>query len=238
MQTEHDRPPRPSSLTVTVRPGAVLYIPPFYWHTVETLSPSLSLSTLSRWPQLYNHANALYSHDYLFDILLHPRSRGYAMRAFLMQLMTKSGDKGIVARVSRRYEGFEGLFEDELPLAAPGEVEAANDTESPGQASRAPTDLPRRCALDSRGTPMARWALSQINFDVNLVWEEHLLKLPAAVRETVMIEWIEEMIVEAIGASEVWPFLRDCFNAKHRMPFFLTVKGTEEHKRLWTTKDK
>ena len=159
------------------------------------------------------------------------------MRAFLMQLMTKSGDKGIVARVSRRYEGFEGLFEGGCACRTRG-GRAANDTESPGQASRAPTDLPRRCALDSRGTPLARWALSQINFDVNLVWEEHLLKLPAAVRETVMIEWIEEMIVEAIGASESVAVFEDCFNAKHRMPFFLTVKGTEEHKRLWTTKDK
>ena len=34
---------------VDVSAGDVLYVPPFYWHTVETLSPSLSLSTISRW---------------------------------------------------------------------------------------------------------------------------------------------------------------------------------------------
>ena len=51
------------ALAVDVLPGDVLYLPPFWWHTVETLTPSLSLSTLSRWPQLYNHVNAIYKHQ-------------------------------------------------------------------------------------------------------------------------------------------------------------------------------
>ena len=57
------------ALTVDVGPGDVLYIPPFYWHTVETLTPSLSLSTISRWPALYEHLNAIYRYDYLWDEL-------------------------------------------------------------------------------------------------------------------------------------------------------------------------
>jgi len=48
---------------VDVGPGDVLYVPPFWWHTVETLSPSLSLTTISRWPQLYIHMNAVYTHE-------------------------------------------------------------------------------------------------------------------------------------------------------------------------------
>ena len=41
-----------------VGPGDVLYVPPFWWHTVETLSPSVSLTTLSRYHLLYNRMQA------------------------------------------------------------------------------------------------------------------------------------------------------------------------------------
>ena len=58
-----------------VAPGDLLFVPPYWWHTVETLSPSLSLSTLSRWPQLYNHMNALYTHEYFFDALASHEAR-------------------------------------------------------------------------------------------------------------------------------------------------------------------
>ena len=43
-----------------VGPWDVLYVPPFWWHTVETLSPSASLSTLSRYHLLYNRMRGLY----------------------------------------------------------------------------------------------------------------------------------------------------------------------------------
>lgn len=49
---------RAEALTVDVLPGHILYVPPFWWHTVETVTPSLSLSTLSRWPQV---SQSLYS---------------------------------------------------------------------------------------------------------------------------------------------------------------------------------
>ena len=84
---------------------------------------------------------------------------------------------------------------------------------------------------------MCRWCLSRIQLDVNLAWDDHLARLPDDIRPLVMSEWIEEMIVEAIGASEAWPFIRDCFNATG-MPYFLTHRDSEEHLRLWQTKDK
>eukprot|EP00964_Phaeocystis_antarctica_P135611 scaffold99957_cov66-Phaeocystis_antarctica.AAC.2 len=41
------------------------------WHTVETLSPSASLSTLSRYHLLYNRMRGLYRMNYHFDKLAH-----------------------------------------------------------------------------------------------------------------------------------------------------------------------
>ena len=65
------------ALTVEVGPGDVLYVPPLWWHTVETLSPSASLSTLSRYHALYNRMQGLYRMTYHFDKLAHYEARPY-----------------------------------------------------------------------------------------------------------------------------------------------------------------
>ena len=198
------------AIGITVRPGDVLFMPPFYWHTVETLSPSLSLSTISRWPQLYNHLNALYTHEYLFDALHHHPARVYALRAFLVRLVEKAAAPRLIEGLVEQYAGLEHLFR-----------EAPNATAAAARA---------QCVLDARGTPTCRWCLSRINLDVTLAWEEHLIKLPAPVRAIVLPEFIEEITAEALGATASLPFWRDCFGAQ---PFFLTQRGTAEHNWLW-----
>ena len=61
------------ALQVTVKPGDVLFIPPYTWHYVETLSPSVSLSTWSHDYQLYDHMKAIYKHDHKFDLIADPK---------------------------------------------------------------------------------------------------------------------------------------------------------------------
>ncbi len=61
------------AVQVTVTPGDVLFIPPYTWHYVETLTPSVSLSTWSHDYSLYHHMNAIYQHDHKFDLLEDPR---------------------------------------------------------------------------------------------------------------------------------------------------------------------
>jgi hypothetical protein len=202
-----------SGLRLTVVPGDVLYIPPFWWHTVETIGgPSLSLSSLSRWPQLYNHLNAMYTHEYFFDALLHHRSRAFGLRAFLAQLLLKAKMPNLLDRLLLQYDGLHGR---EL---------ASDDNQSSWS-----------CAIDQRGTPTCRWCLSRINLDVTLVWDEHLTKLPADVREVVMPEYIEELTAEALGVGAVLPFWRDCLGPT-APGFFLTKGQTTEHKYLWQTR--
>ena len=57
------------ALQVVVEPGDILYVPPYTWHYVETLSPSVSLSTWSHDYDLYHHMNAIYRHDHRFDLI-------------------------------------------------------------------------------------------------------------------------------------------------------------------------
>ena len=61
------------ALQVVLGPGDVLYVPPYTWHYVETLSPSVSLSTWSHDYDMYDHMNAIYRHDHKFDLIKDPR---------------------------------------------------------------------------------------------------------------------------------------------------------------------
>lgn len=64
------------ALQVTVGPGDLLYVPPYTWHYVETLTSSVSLSTWSHDYRLYNHMNSIYKYDHKFDELANPK--GYS----------------------------------------------------------------------------------------------------------------------------------------------------------------
>ena len=54
---------------IELAPGDMLFVPPYTWHYVETLTPSVSLSTWSHDYELYDHMNSIYRHDHKFDLL-------------------------------------------------------------------------------------------------------------------------------------------------------------------------
>ena len=54
---------------IELGPGDMLFVPPYTWHYVETLTPSVSLSTWSHDYELYDHMNSVYRHDHKFDLL-------------------------------------------------------------------------------------------------------------------------------------------------------------------------
>ncbi len=60
---------RSRAIQVTLGPGDVLFIPPYTWHYVETLTASVSLSTWSHDYHMYGHMNAIYGHDHKFDLI-------------------------------------------------------------------------------------------------------------------------------------------------------------------------
>jgi len=207
------------ALVAQVQPGDVLYLPPFWWHTVETLgdTPSFSLSTLSRWPQLYIHLNAIYAHTFFFDRLRRRDARLFALRAFIVQLLRRAAggaarsEQPALRALRRQYTGLEGLFER-------GGADSARDL----------------CVIDDRGTPTCRHCLGSINFDVSLAWDDHLRKLPEDVRSTVLTEFIEELTQHVIGTRQTLPFWETCFG-EH--PFFLTDPATAEHVEMWAEGD-
>ena len=301
-----------SALSVDVGPGDVLYIPPFYWHTVETLTPSLSLSTLSRWAQLYNHMNAVYTHEYFFDALNPHEAKVYGLIAFISELCRRAGDHDLVTKLVEQYAGLEGSLphagwsrggwhgrpslrrgerrrgrRSQLANAEPADAkrtdakrtdakrtdakrtdaertdakrtdahddnanatatEAANaagpatvttTTTTTSSSSSDDHPLPAfKCKIDARGTPLCRSCVERIRFDVQMAWDENLAHLPSDVRTTLILEWIEELTADAVGAADALRFWQSCFVEHGRPRFFLTKAGTDEHRRLWVYTD-
>lgn len=77
------------ALQIKLGPGDVLFVPPYTWHYVETLTPSVSLSTWSHDHNLYDHMNAIYRHDHKFDLLAETRGRLLKLNLFNSQLHPK-----------------------------------------------------------------------------------------------------------------------------------------------------
>ena len=70
------------SVQVLVGAGDVLYVPPYTWHYVETLSPSVSLSTWSHDYRVYDNMNAIYGHDHKFDLIASPKGMSLLSQVF------------------------------------------------------------------------------------------------------------------------------------------------------------
>lgn len=232
-----------------VRPGDVLFIPPFYWHTVETLSPSLSLSTISRWPELYESMNAIYAYDYLWDDLVSYAARAFALRTFLARLMEKVQAPELISTIVARYEGLEHVFESRLESRLKSRLESRLKSRRQGvgrhgKARRADEGKAARrkkpaapCVLDERGTPMCRWCLGRINLDLDYMFVSNLMVLPPSIQAVLLPEIVEEFTAAALGPLEALSFWRRCFATTPSPQWFLTQPGSAEHESLWELKE-
>ena len=199
-------------------------MPPFWWHTVETLSPSLSLTTISRYGPQYVHLAGIYKMEYFFDKLASYRARAFALRTFFSQLLRRhygsgratapGAERTFFAALVARFAGLEHLF--------------ADDGDGDGSDGGRP-EFDELCVLDARGTPTCRSCLANINSDATIIADEHFARLPEAMRETLFVEYVEQLTAEVVGADRALRFWRRCFG---NQPHFLTKAGAPEHE-LW-----
>ena len=225
---------RSRALQVTVGPGDVLYIPPYTWHYVETLSPSVSLSTWSHDYYLYEHMRAIYRHDHKFDLIGNPRGRQlhdypscvmcsvfsldagqmFALRMYLDMLVHDlygyNETSQFFARLLKtRFSGLEHLFpptKDEAFMCA----------------SSVPGKIPT-CAH----------VHGYVKLDMVVVGG-HFQTLPTEVMDLLFLDYVEEITAQVVGVRKMVAFFRYCFMGQ---TYYVTELGEDEHS-LWDHSDR
>lgn len=115
---------RAEAYMAEVHPGDVLYIPPYTWHQVETVTPSISLSVWSHDTQTVKLMESIYRHDHKFDLLEDPIGRRYALRLYLDLIIydlygVNQTTKFMQKVVRKRYAPLVNLFREEAETDAP-----------------------------------------------------------------------------------------------------------------------
>eukprot|EP00118_Oscarella_pearsei_P012919 m.98673 g.98673 ORF g.98673 m.98673 type:complete len:812 (+) comp37002_c0_seq1:3-2438(+) len=197
-----------------VEPGDVLYIPPYHWHHVVSLTASVSVSTYSDDQSVYDHMNAIYGHDHKFDLLANATGRLYALRLHLDLLIHEIVGYGQTSRffadlLQSRFSGLQHLF----PVAG-----KENEDEA------------QICPI--RDIPTARHVLGYAKLDVSIV-ANHFGALPTEVRDILFIEYVEEITAQVVGPERVIAFFYHCFR---NQVYYITNIDDEEH-ALWDHKD-
>jgi hypothetical protein len=201
------------SQEVELGPGDMLYVPPYYWHQVETLTtPSISLSTLSHDDSTRDAMSLIYKMDHKFDRLAKPRGQMFSLRLYLDLLLHEifgnhphETVRYFARLLNTRYRGLENLFRDEPSIC---------DAQKP------------------RGIPIAQHVYGDAVTDMKLVSPIFAL-LSGEVRDTLLADYIEDLAAPVVGADRLFSFFRYCFQEDH--DYYLTEMDTPEH-LLWEHK--
>lgn len=212
-QYSHARP-----YVAELGPGDVLYVPPLWSHYVETLTPSVSLSTWSKAEGVETAMNFAYKHEHKFDSLSHPRGKMFALRLFLDMLAEAVFGEQASLRPDRspspapalhmqrptealfhrllrtRYAHVKLAFPPTLAFA-PAEKEQ-EDPLSPSAPAHARAGHPQR-ALCGKVIPTAQHVYGDTSLDVIVVAEE-FRRLRPETRDVLLLDYIEELAVAVV----------------------------------------
>lgn len=195
---------------VVLDPGMVLFVPPYTWHYVETLSPSVSLSTWSHDYFLYDHMNAIYRHDHQFDMIKRLKGQMFALRLYLDMMIHdlygfNQTTPFFVRLLATRYSGLEHLF----PPAGPRDQDI--------------------CRSHVEGKiPTCHHVHGYAKLDTSII-AGHFTALPPEVRDILFQDYVEEITAQVVGVKKMLAFFRYCFLGQE---YYVTEMNDREHS-LW-----
>eukprot|EP00040_Diaphanoeca_grandis_P009014 m.47250 g.47250 ORF g.47250 m.47250 type:complete len:796 (-) comp20448_c1_seq1:160-2547(-) len=211
-----DYPKQSERWVVTVGPGDALYIPPYTWHNVETLEPSLSLSTLSHDDTVRKGMKFVYSMDHKFDLVVHPMGKIFALRLYLDMMIKHiygEDDKGVTRfftrLVSERYEQLRHRF-----TSTPEGTSAAGCFHA---------KAPEGKILTAGHVYMDCLA------DLKIV-AASFKNLKPEVRDIIFQDYVEELTAQVVGVEHVLTFYEQCFQGQ---TYEATQASDELHDELW-----
>jgi len=174
---------------VVLEEGDILYIPPYYWHHVEALTPSVSLSPWSRLEVQYQAMNNIYKRKHSFDQMGSPERTRSVLRLFIDMLVEQVIGVGrtrhfIAHLLNTRFTGVAGLF----PIAQ-------DDARF----------CPKNMAVSSHVFSSTRLDIEQMSSEF-----AKLNALPE-IRDILLADYIEELTSNVVGVNKTLAFLRYCF---------------------------
>eukprot|EP00035_Acanthoeca_spectabilis_P012602 m.227614 g.227614 ORF g.227614 m.227614 type:complete len:757 (+) comp15663_c0_seq1:210-2480(+) len=216
----HLRCPAGQPIEVTVAPGDVLYIPPYVWHSVETLTPSVSLATLSHDNEVRNAMEMIYRHDFKSDMLVNRTGKVAALRLLLDLTvgMLYSRAPGATTRFARSVirERFATILQQNPDL---------------GRVTR---DLVASChfpGVPPNRVPIAQHVYQDCLADARILTSA-FQSVPPEARDMLFADLVEELIAGVVGGENVPIFLNGCFG-KRSLEYHLTSPSDEMHGKLW-----
>ena len=204
---------RSRAVQATLGPGDMLFVPPYTWHYVETLSPSVSLSTWSHDYRMYYHMNAVYGHDHKFDLIGSRKGQMYTLRLFLdMLVQDLYGFNETTVYFARllaaRFSGLEDLFPPER-------------------------DDPRLCEGIKGQIPLSYHTHGFVKLDVQVIGEHFKALGSIEVMDILFANYVEEISSQIVGVDKLAAFFRYCFQGQ---TYTVTSPGQPEHS-LWDYPD-
>ena len=203
-------------MVAEVGPGDVLYIPPYVWHHVETVTPSVSMSVWSRDGPTVDLMEKIYRHDHKFDLLADPQGRLYALRLhidLMIYEMYGANQTTVFMQniVNRRYRGIVDMMREE----------ATEDDQLGGvQAPLCPTDK----------IPTAHHVYGDAVLDRNMLVPRFDALSSDVRRDLLFVEYLEEISAGVVGATRVMRFFMQCFQGQ---TYQITQAHEERHQTLW-----
>jgi len=175
-----------------LQPGDLLYVPPFWWHRVEALTHSVSLSTWSH-TNVYEAMWAVYGYHLKLDTIENPTGKLYALRLYIDLLLKKlvgfqSSESFIHRMVQTRF----------APLVREFSSSA---------------DLHSMC---SGRIPTAAHVIGDCELDVKIVGD-HFLTIGEETRDVLVMNYLEEISSVVIGAERTLAFFKYCFDGQEYM---------------------
>eukprot|EP00026_Physarum_polycephalum_P008946 Phypoly_transcript_09053.p1 GENE.Phypoly_transcript_09053~~Phypoly_transcript_09053.p1 ORF type:complete len:477 (-),score=74.61 Phypoly_transcript_09053:15-1313(-) len=172
-----------------LEPGDVMYVPPYWWHHVESITPCVSLASWSQGP-IARLMKPVYERELAFENLKDPKQRLVAVRLHI-EILLKTIFRGDEAKryldavVAYRWEPLKHLFVD---------TPSYTDTSF----------------CDAKGVTLTSRVIRHTEQEAEFSVQSFEQLFPFALREIDIADFIETIASDAVGAANVYTFLSRC----------------------------